>query len=89
MSRGLDLVTTPRMRGERLGPGHLAALAPILADPRVGATMGGVALARPPQRLPEPVEGFRIVRVPRERAGERVARLRPLGVGEVLPRGRC
>jgi len=31
------------MRGERLGPAHLEALAPILADPRVGATMGGVA----------------------------------------------
>ena len=33
------------MRGERLGPEHAAALAPILADPRVGATMGGVATA--------------------------------------------
>jgi ribosomal-protein-alanine N-acetyltransferase len=30
------------MRGERLGPGHLDAVAPMLADPRVGATMGGV-----------------------------------------------
>jgi ribosomal-protein-alanine N-acetyltransferase len=30
------------MRGERLGPEHQAVLAPILADPRVAATMGGV-----------------------------------------------
>jgi RimJ/RimL family protein N-acetyltransferase len=33
------------MRGERLGPEHLAVVAPILADPRVGATMGGVQTA--------------------------------------------
>ena len=33
------------MRGERLGPEHAAALAPILADPRVAATMGGVPTA--------------------------------------------
>jgi len=43
--RAPEVVTTPRMRGERLGPGHQAVLAPILADPRVGATMGGVASA--------------------------------------------
>ena len=30
------------MRGERLGPRHLDVVAPIFADPRVGATMGGV-----------------------------------------------
>jgi RimJ/RimL family protein N-acetyltransferase len=30
------------MRGERLGPEHLDLIAPIFADPRVGATMGGV-----------------------------------------------
>lgn len=35
-------MTTDRLRGEALGPQHLDALAPILADPRVGATMGGV-----------------------------------------------
>src|SRR4051794_41897227 len=29
------------MRGERLGPQHLDALAPMLAEPRVAATMGG------------------------------------------------
>jgi RimJ/RimL family protein N-acetyltransferase len=29
------------MRGERLGPRHLDAVAPMLADPRVAATMGG------------------------------------------------
>jgi RimJ/RimL family protein N-acetyltransferase len=40
--RAPERVETPRMRGERLGPQHLDALAPILADPRVGATMGGV-----------------------------------------------
>ena len=37
-----EVLTTARMRGERLGPRHLSALAPILADPRVGATLGGV-----------------------------------------------
>jgi RimJ/RimL family protein N-acetyltransferase len=37
------ILTTPRLRGERLGPAHQEALAPIVADPRVGATMGGVA----------------------------------------------
>ena len=31
------------MRGERLGPGHQDRLEPILTDPRVGATMGGVS----------------------------------------------
>jgi RimJ/RimL family protein N-acetyltransferase len=30
------------MRGERLRPRHLDVVAPIFADPRVGATMGGV-----------------------------------------------
>jgi [ribosomal protein S5]-alanine N-acetyltransferase len=45
VKRAPDIVTTPRMRGERLGPRHHHALAPILADPRVGATMGGVATA--------------------------------------------
>jgi ribosomal-protein-alanine N-acetyltransferase len=29
------------MRGERLGPRHLDAVAPMLGDPRVAATMGG------------------------------------------------
>jgi ribosomal-protein-alanine N-acetyltransferase len=38
-----EVLLTARMRGERLGPGHQAALAPILADPRVGETMGGVS----------------------------------------------
>jgi [ribosomal protein S5]-alanine N-acetyltransferase len=33
---------TARLRGERIGPRHLDAVAPMLADPRVGATMGGV-----------------------------------------------
>lgn len=37
-----ERVSTPRMRGEALGPQHLDAIAPIFADPRVGATMGGV-----------------------------------------------
>jgi RimJ/RimL family protein N-acetyltransferase len=37
-----EVVTTPRLRGERLGPQHLTLVAPIFADPRVGATMGGV-----------------------------------------------
>jgi [ribosomal protein S5]-alanine N-acetyltransferase len=40
-----EILTTARMRGERLGPAHQGALAPILADPRVAATMGGVASA--------------------------------------------
>jgi RimJ/RimL family protein N-acetyltransferase len=38
----IETITTPRMRGERLGPQHLEFLAPVFADPRVGATMGGV-----------------------------------------------
>jgi RimJ/RimL family protein N-acetyltransferase len=38
-----ETLETARMRGERLGPRHQAAMAPLLADPRVGATMGGVA----------------------------------------------
>jgi RimJ/RimL family protein N-acetyltransferase len=42
---GFEVVTTPRMRGERLGPRHLDLIAPIFADPRVGATMGGVQSA--------------------------------------------
>ena len=33
------------MRGEPIGPQHQAVLLPIVADPRVGATMGGVATA--------------------------------------------
>jgi ribosomal-protein-alanine N-acetyltransferase len=37
-----EAVATGRMRAERIGPRHLDALAPMLADPRVGATMGGV-----------------------------------------------
>jgi len=40
--RAPETVETERMRGERLGPKHIEVLAPILADPRVGATMGGV-----------------------------------------------
>jgi len=35
-------LTTARMRGEPLGPRHLADLAPMFADPRVAATMGGI-----------------------------------------------
>jgi RimJ/RimL family protein N-acetyltransferase len=45
VSAGHEVVATPRMRGERLGPRHQAVMAPILADPRVGATMGGVSTA--------------------------------------------
>jgi RimJ/RimL family protein N-acetyltransferase len=37
-----ELLLTERLRGERLGPRHVDALLPIFADPRVGATMGGV-----------------------------------------------
>ena len=43
-----EVVTTDRMRGERLGPGHQAAMEPLLADPRVAATMGGV---RTPEQI--------------------------------------
>src|SRR4051795_6305860 len=39
---GLETITTHRLRGERLGPRHNDVLEPIFADPRVGATMGGV-----------------------------------------------
>src|SRR6478752_10475972 len=38
----IEQVTTARMRGEPIGPQHLDLIAPIFADPRVGATMGGV-----------------------------------------------
>ena len=37
-----ELIVTERLRGERLGPHHADLLLPIFADPRVGATMGGV-----------------------------------------------
>ena len=39
---GLEAIATERLRGERLGPAISTSLAPIFADPRVGATMGGV-----------------------------------------------
>jgi RimJ/RimL family protein N-acetyltransferase len=45
MKTAPEILTTPRLRGERLGPQHQAVMLPILADPRVGATMGGVATA--------------------------------------------
>jgi RimJ/RimL family protein N-acetyltransferase len=41
-----EVLTTPRLQAERLGPQHLAVVAPIFADPRVGATMGGVRTER-------------------------------------------
>lgn len=37
-----ETVRTARMRGERYAPRHLGAAAPIFADPRVGAMLGGV-----------------------------------------------
>jgi ribosomal-protein-alanine N-acetyltransferase len=40
--RAPELIVTERLRGERLGPRHVDVLLPIFADPRVGATMGGV-----------------------------------------------
>jgi RimJ/RimL family protein N-acetyltransferase len=42
------LIETPRLRGERLGPEHEAALCALLGDPRVGATLGG---ARSPESV--------------------------------------
>ena len=42
MRRAPETVITPRLRGERLGPQHQAAIEQIFGDPRVGATMGGV-----------------------------------------------
>jgi [ribosomal protein S5]-alanine N-acetyltransferase len=36
------VIETPRLRGERIGPEHEAALTALLGDPRVGATLGGV-----------------------------------------------
>jgi ribosomal-protein-alanine N-acetyltransferase len=45
-----EIITTPRMRGERLGPQHQAASELIFGDPRVGATMGGVMT---PQQISE------------------------------------
>jgi len=37
------VIETPRLRGERIGPEHHAALLALLGDPRVGATLGGAA----------------------------------------------
>jgi RimJ/RimL family protein N-acetyltransferase len=39
----IDRLDTPRMRGEPIGPEHRAGLVALLGDPRVGATLGGVA----------------------------------------------
>jgi RimJ/RimL family protein N-acetyltransferase len=44
------VITTPRMRGERIGPEHQAELEALLGDPQVGATLGGT-------RTPEEVAG--------------------------------
>ncbi len=40
---GPEVIVTERLRGERIGPQHVDVLLPIFSDPRVGATMGGVA----------------------------------------------
>jgi RimJ/RimL family protein N-acetyltransferase len=48
-----EVLTTARLRGERLGPRHAGALSPVLADPRVGATMGGTAT---PEEVAEGLE---------------------------------
>jgi [ribosomal protein S5]-alanine N-acetyltransferase len=40
-----EVIETPRLRGERIGPEHHAALLALLGDPRVGATLGGAATA--------------------------------------------
>ena len=37
------MIETPRLRGERIGPEHHAALLALLGDPHVGATLGGTA----------------------------------------------
>jgi ribosomal-protein-alanine N-acetyltransferase len=39
----LDRLDTRRMRGEPIGPAHREGLIAMLGDPRVGATLGGVA----------------------------------------------
>jgi RimJ/RimL family protein N-acetyltransferase len=47
------------MRGERLGPEHQAQVARIAADPRVGATMGGVRTAEQvAEQLASAAEGW-------------------------------
>jgi RimJ/RimL family protein N-acetyltransferase len=38
----IEIVETPRLRGEPIGLRHLDLMAPLFADPRVGRTMGGV-----------------------------------------------
>ena len=38
----MTVVLTERLRLEPIGPAHAGDIAPMLADPRVGATMGGV-----------------------------------------------
>lgn len=47
-------MTTARLRAEPLGPEHQALILAILADPRVAATMGGVATA---SEVAEQLEG--------------------------------
>jgi len=41
----LSHLDTARMRGEPIGPQHRDGLLALLSDPRVGATLGGVATA--------------------------------------------
>jgi RimJ/RimL family protein N-acetyltransferase len=50
----VEVITTARLHGEPLGPPHQSLLLPILADPRVAATMGGVATA---SEVAEQLEG--------------------------------
>jgi len=46
-----ELIETPRLRGERLREDHLEPLAALLAEPRVGETLGGVSDREQTERI--------------------------------------
>jgi RimJ/RimL family protein N-acetyltransferase len=74
-------VTTPRLIGEPVGPEHREALAAMFGDPRVGATMGGVA-------TPEQVDETIAVHVAKwERHGFGLYAFRDRESGAVVARG--
>jgi [ribosomal protein S5]-alanine N-acetyltransferase len=72
-----DVIETPRMRGERIGPEHHGLLLALLGDPRVGATLGG---AQSPERVTAYV-GFEVARWERDGVGYWMFRDRETGEG--------
>jgi len=78
---GIERLETARMRGEPVGPQHRDELAVLFGDPRVGATMGGVA-------TPEEVEAVIAVHVAKwERHGFGLYVFRDRESGAVVARG--